>query len=164
MLRWSEVTQLCPTLFDHMDCSLPGSSVHGIFQAIVLEWIAISFSRGSSRPRDWTQVSRIVDRRFTVWATREVHFWGSHWQRSYFWVKILFPSQYISEAGAAKSRVNPTDFSTIDFTKKLGKLLTFLPDPTAWAGHGRLWPLRSEHLSWQEVHVPFQSLLPFFLH
>ena len=53
-----------------MDCSLPGSSVHGIFQAIVLEWIAISFSSGSSRPRDGTQVSHIVDRRFTVWATR----------------------------------------------------------------------------------------------
>ena len=46
--------------------SLPGSSVHGIFQAIVLEWIAISFSSGSSRPSDGTQVSRVVDRRFTV--------------------------------------------------------------------------------------------------
>ena len=56
-----------------MDCSLPGSSVHGIFQTTVLEWIAISFSRGSSRPRDWTQVSRIVDRHLTIWATREVH-------------------------------------------------------------------------------------------
>ena len=52
-------------LCDPMDCSLPGSSVHGIFQAIVLEWVAISFSRGSYRPRDQTQVSRIVDRRFT---------------------------------------------------------------------------------------------------
>ena len=50
-----------------MDCSLPGSSVHGIFQARVLEWIAISFSRGSSRPRVRTQVSHIVDRHFTVW-------------------------------------------------------------------------------------------------
>ena len=54
-----------------MDCSLPGSSVHGIFQARVLDWVAISFSRGSSRPRDRTWVSRIVGRRFTVWATRE---------------------------------------------------------------------------------------------
>ena len=52
-----------------MDCSLPGSSVHGIFQAIVLERIAISFSRGFSQPRDQTQVSHIVGRRFTVWAT-----------------------------------------------------------------------------------------------
>ena len=68
--KWSEVAQPCPTLCDPMDCSLPGSSVHGIFQARVLEWIAISFSRGSSQPRDRTQASRIVDRRFTVWATR----------------------------------------------------------------------------------------------
>ena len=51
---------------------LPGSSVHGILQAIVLEWIAISFSKGSSQPRDWTWVSCIVDRRFPIWATREV--------------------------------------------------------------------------------------------
>ena len=68
----SEVAQLCLTFCDPMDCSLPGSSVHGTFQAIVLEWIAISFSRGSSWPRDWTQVSRIVDRRFTIRATKEV--------------------------------------------------------------------------------------------
>ena len=71
-IEWSEVAQLCLTLCDPMDCSLPGSPVHGIFQAIVLEWIAISFSSGSSRPRDWTRVSHIVDRHFTVWAIREV--------------------------------------------------------------------------------------------
>ena len=66
-LTFSEVAQSCPTLSDPTDCSLPGSSVHRIFQAIVLEWIAISFSRGSSQPRDWTRISRIVDRRFTIW-------------------------------------------------------------------------------------------------
>ena len=64
----SEVTQSCPTLCDPMGCGLPGFSVHGIFQAIDLEWIAISFSRGSSQPRDRTRVSRVVDRRFTIWA------------------------------------------------------------------------------------------------
>ena len=47
-----------------MDCNLSGSSVHGIFQTIALEWIAISFSSRSSRPRDRSQVSHIVDRRF----------------------------------------------------------------------------------------------------
>ena len=57
----SEVAQSCLTLCNPMDCSLPGSSVHGIFQAIVLEWIAFSFSIGSSRPRDGIQVSRTVD-------------------------------------------------------------------------------------------------------
>ena len=54
----SEATQLCLTLCDPVGCSPPGSSVHGIFQARVLEWFAISFSRGSSRLRDLTQVSR----------------------------------------------------------------------------------------------------------
>ena len=57
-----------------MDCSLPGSPVHGIFQARILEWVAISFSRRSSWPRDWTWVSCIVGRHFTIWATREAHF------------------------------------------------------------------------------------------
>ena len=65
----SEVAQLCLTLRDPMDCSLPGSSIHGIFQARVLEWVAISFSRGSSWPRDRTQVSHIADRHFTIWVT-----------------------------------------------------------------------------------------------
>ena len=55
-----------------MDWSLPGSSVHGIFQARVLEQVAISSSRRSSQPRDWTRVSCIVGRHFTIWATREV--------------------------------------------------------------------------------------------
>ena len=57
--------QLC----NSTDCSLPGSSIHGTFQARVLEWIAISFSRRSYRPRDQTQVSHIVGRHFTVWVT-----------------------------------------------------------------------------------------------
>ena len=55
----SDVAQSCLSLCNPMDCSLPGSSIHGIFQARVLAWVAISFSRGSSRPRDWTQVSRV---------------------------------------------------------------------------------------------------------
>ena len=68
-----DYAQSCPTLWDPIDCSLPGSSVHGILQARVLEWVAISFSRGSSRPRDRSRVSWIVGRRFTIWATREAY-------------------------------------------------------------------------------------------
>ena len=67
----SEVAQSFPTLCDHMDCNLPGFSVLGIFQTRVLEWVAISFSRESSQPRDRTSVSRIGGRCFTLWATRE---------------------------------------------------------------------------------------------
>ena len=58
-------------LWDPMDSSLPGSSNHGILQARVLEWVAISLSRGSSQPRDWTRVSCIAGRCFNLWATRE---------------------------------------------------------------------------------------------
>ena len=72
MLVYSEVAQSCPTLSDPMDCSPPGSSVHGIFQARILEWVTISFSRRPSQPRDRTQVPRIAGRCFIVWATREV--------------------------------------------------------------------------------------------
>ena len=60
----SEVAQSCLTLCDPMDSSLPDSSVHGLSQARILEWVAISFSRVSSQPRDQTQVSCIVGRRF----------------------------------------------------------------------------------------------------
>ena len=70
-IKWSEVAQSCPTLCDPVDCSPPGSSVHGILQARILEWVTISFSRGSSRPRDWTRVSHIGGRRFNLWAATQ---------------------------------------------------------------------------------------------
>ena len=59
------------TLFDPMDCSPPGSSVHGILQPRILEWVAMPSSRGSSWLRDRTWVSWLADRFFTLWATRE---------------------------------------------------------------------------------------------
>ena len=65
--------QSCPTLCYPMDSRLPGSNFHGIFKARILEWAAISFSRGSSQPRDRTWVSCIAGRLFTIWATREAH-------------------------------------------------------------------------------------------
>ena len=71
--------QLYPTLCDPMDCSLPGSSVHGIFQARILEWVAISFSRGPSQPRDPTQVAcvsyigRQILHASATWDTKITH-------------------------------------------------------------------------------------------
>ena len=65
------VTLSCPTLCDPMDCGPPGSFVHGILQARTLEQVAIPFSRGSFQPRDWTWVSCVASRFFTIWATRE---------------------------------------------------------------------------------------------
>ena len=62
---------VCPTLCDPVDCRPPGSSVHGFLQARILEWVDIPFSRGSSQPRDWTQVSCIAGGFLTIRATRE---------------------------------------------------------------------------------------------
>ena len=83
-------------LCDLMDCSLPGSSVHGIFQARVLQWVAISFSRGS-RSSNQTQVSHIAGRCFTTWATREAHPVSHLWfpTVSFRIAAILFPPPHI---------------------------------------------------------------------
>ena len=60
-----------------MDCSPPGSSVHGIFQARILEWVAVFLSRVSSQHRDQTHISHISGGFFTVWATREAQeYWN----------------------------------------------------------------------------------------
>ena len=82
VLKWKwklhQTLQLHLTLWPK-DCSPPASSVHEILQAKILEWVAIPSSRGSSQPRDWTQVSHIVRRFFTIWGTREAlirnHIW-----------------------------------------------------------------------------------------
>ena len=67
-----------------MDCSRPGSSVHGILQAGILEWVAIPFSRGSSWPRNWTQASHIAGRFFTIWATME----ALNWRAKHKWDQL----------------------------------------------------------------------------
>ena len=105
---WKKVKSLrCPTLCDPMDCSLPGSSLHGILQANILEWVAISFSRGSSQPRDRTWVSHIVGRCFNLWATREacnyavvwaffgicfLWDWNENWSFPVPWPLLSFPN------------------------------------------------------------------------
>ena len=66
------------------------SRVHGILQARILEWVVFPFSRGSSQPRDWTQVSHIVGRFFTSWATRESQ---EYWSGSLSLLQQIFPTQ-----------------------------------------------------------------------
>jgi len=68
---WKWILSSCLTLWDPMDCNPPGYSTHGVFQARILGWDAISFFRGSFPPRDRIQVSCIAGRCFTLWATRE---------------------------------------------------------------------------------------------
>jgi len=73
-----KVADLCWVLCNPMDCILPGSSVHGILQARILEWVAISFSKRSSRSKKWTWVSCTAGKFITVWATREAPFSSHH--------------------------------------------------------------------------------------
>ena len=88
------VAQSCPTLCDPMNCSLPGSSLSmGILQARMLEWVDISFSRGSFWPRDGTQVSCIAGRFFTIWATREAQYSKEH--NTYIWNDLISKLNYL---------------------------------------------------------------------
>ena len=111
----SEVTQSCLTLCDPMDCSLADFSIHGTFQARILEWVAISFSRGSSWPRDRTWVSRILGSHFTLWATREANF--SSYLIEFIKLKTPFPLWDIRKAP------NTNEFT---FTAALHIILHFL--------------------------------------
>ena len=147
-----------------MDCSPPGSSVHGILQARILEWVAIPSSRGSSQPRDWTLVSGIAGRFFTIWATRETPLpWGpphsldqpqntyKHKQvfhiyqkkplRVYFWQYTLLPVKY---GHSCLGQARPLAFSFTDInsnplpSKPLGKKLRRLCYPWSY-GECLLW-------------------------
>ena len=84
--------QLCLTLCDPMDCSPLGSSVYGILQARILEWVAVPFSRGSSWPSDRSWVSCITGRFFTIWATEKSHrktFIPCNNIRTHAWCSVL---------------------------------------------------------------------------
>ena len=146
----SDVAQSCLTLCDPMDCSLPGSSIHGIFQARVLEWVAISFSSGSSWPRDWTQVFHIVGRRFTVWATREVQLAPNSCRLHYIVCNLT-----CSNGGCGVGKVWGKGMgipSTITFpqvTLKVGiyREVVLYPSASAYPLQGRVWLVL-----WRYVH------------
>ena len=94
----SEVSQSCLTLCNPIDCSPPDSSVHGILQARILQWVAISFSRGSSRPRDRTRVSHIAGTSMwdecncaVVWAFFGIAFLSENWSFPVLWPLLRFP-------------------------------------------------------------------------
>ena len=92
-----------------MDCSPPGSSVHGLLQARTLEWFAMPSSRGSSRPRDGTLVSCIAGRFFTVWATREAY--PDSQSLPYFGLCDLFEMQILSRQSRPLGRTLSVDSS-----------------------------------------------------
>ena len=108
--------QSCLTLQDTMDCSSPGSSVHGIFQTRILEWVAISFSSGPSQPRDWTCVSCTAGGFFTHWAPWEAYTPATH---------------------------NKYSLHSHHFTLRLSKIS---PSLTLGFTTGLVWPMECEHM------------------
>ena len=92
------VAQSCPTLCNCMHC-IPGSSVHGILQARILEWVAIPFSRRSSWPRDRTRVSCIAGGFFTIWATREGYYCYCWF---YYFLKSLITYLFLAAVGLCR--------------------------------------------------------------
>ena len=120
IMKWKvrvKVTQLCPTLCDPMNCSLPSTSVYGIIQARILEWVAIPFSRGSSQARDRTQVSHIAGRFLTIWATREADY--------------EMP-QFSSVAQSCSTFCNPMDHSMPGLPVHYHKLPAFTQTHVHW--------------------------------
>ena len=115
---WGKVkvkVKSCPTLCDPVDCSPPGSSVHGILQERILEWVAIFFSKGSSWPRDWTQVFHIPGRGFNLWSYEpccveppktghggEVWKKCGHWRRNWQTTSVFLPWEPHEEYEKAK--------------------------------------------------------------
>ena len=83
-MKWKWSHSVVSDSLRPVDCSPPSSSIHGILQARILELVAISFSRGSSRPRDRTQVSHIAGRCFNLctWSNRKICPWNTEWSRA----------------------------------------------------------------------------------
>ena len=119
------VAQSCPTLCDPVDCNPPGSSVHEIFQARILEWVAISFSRGSSQPRDWTWVSCTAGRFFANGATRDK-------------LDNVIPKKSQILSGTTQQRfILIHEISTVDSGDFPGTLISmqWLSHPVSWMIH-----------------------------
>ena len=98
------VTQPCPTLWDPMDCSSSDSSVHGIIQARILEWVTILFSRKSSRLRNRSQVSRISGKFLTIWATR-----AAQWPTAKVIYSLLYYQAHLPMVSWCWEENNPMD-------------------------------------------------------
>ena len=114
---------MCPTLDDPRDCSPPGSSVHEILLARILKWVSISFSRGSSQLRDWTQVSWISGRFFIIWVNRRIGKPGvlqSMESQSWIWLSDFHFTYLIPDKSVCRSRSDRTRHGKTDWLQ-IGK-------------------------------------------
>ena len=157
------VAQRCPTLCDPMDCKPTRFPVHGILQARILEWVAILSSRGSSEPRDQTQLSHIAGSFFTIWATREAHIYiytaGSYRNSMLNLLRNLqtLPRCYNSFTFRTGSNffMSSTLIIVCLFQNSHGNLLRFwLPFP--W------WPMTSFHVLYKPICLPSQNVLRIY--
>ena len=124
------VTQSCLTLCNSMDCSPPGSSLHGILQARKLEWITIPFSREPSRPKDWTWVSCIAGRFFTFWVTRKTP-------------KACYYSFFTEEeCELQRGRINCSSSHSWKMAKTSFDLEPSDPNPSAWSSPRSFFPAK----------------------
>ena len=112
------IAHLCLTLYHPIDCSPPGSSVQGILQARILEWVAISLSRGSSQPRDWTWSPALQADSLTVLhlhSTLIFWLWGA-----YIWLPLQTKSSWsaIFVSEVASRNVPPTSVTSLNWRKR----------------------------------------------
>ena len=149
------IAQLCLILFDPVNCSPPGSSIHGVLQTRILEWVATPFSRGSSWPSNQTRDSRITGGFFTVWATREtpyphdIYFITGGLHLLTHFACIFHPPTPCSAAVGV--------VFVLGFTYKWDHMmLVFL-----WLISLSLIPSRSTHVEWQEFLLFFNDWIVF---
>ena len=139
------VAHSCMSLCNPLDCSTQGSSVHGILQARILEWVVISFSRGSSWPRDWTWVFCIEGRSFTIWSTREA--------LSYTCICMLF-FIFLSIQVNHRIVIGHKDFWEV---VAFGMSGMFLAGERCWRQWGGTWCIADGSLGLQRSERPLGS-------
>ena len=153
------VTQSSPTLCDSMVCSAPGSSVHGILQERIVEWVAISISRGSFWPRNLTQVSRTAGRLFTGLVTREFLCFEILWW-FFPYISMNWPQEYMCPHPPEPPL---TSFPTLSLlVSKWSNVTSHLPQNTFYISGGENfrcspWPSGERFWEGERLLMPLKS-------
>ena len=134
------VHSVCLTLSNLMDCSMPGPSVHGIFQARIPWWVAILFSKGSSWPRNRIWVSQIAGRFITLWASREASIIILKKDTEYFG-QLIFKTE---QCGQLKGITCEKDRSPLSILSKKAPVQNYLNQLHLWYEYRQIWVKLSE--------------------